>query len=74
MTTDNFIIIKRFERQFGGSVFQEEPGDRWIYEKDNRCYSLPDTFLLLIKKSIEDEKDYLLQVGAEIIYDSEVIY
>ncbi len=74
MTADNFIIIKKFEELFGGLVFQEEPGDQWIYEKDGRCYSLPDTFLTVMEKSIEDEKDHLIAVGTEVAYDSEVIY
>ena len=74
MVVEEYIIIKKFEELFGGSVFIEEPGNQWIYEKDGHCYSLPNTFLPLIKKSIEDEKDYLVSVGIKVVYDSEVIY
>ena len=74
MIVEDFIAIKKFEELFGGSVFIEEPGDRWIYEKDSHCYSLPDAFLKVIRKSIEDEKDYLVAVGTEIAYNLEVIY
>jgi hypothetical protein len=73
MTLDDFIVIKKFEEMFGGFVFQEEPGDRWIYEKDGRCYSLPDMFLIVMEKSIEDEKDHLAVVGTEVTYDSDEI-
>ena len=60
MEIKDFIAIKKFEELFGGFVFIEEPGNQWVYEKDGHCYPLSDDFLDLIKKSIKDEKDYLV--------------
>ena len=74
MIIEDYIAIKKFEELFGGSVFIEEPGDRWIYEKDGRCYSLPDTFLNTIKKSIKEEKDHLVSIGTEVTYDPSCDY
>lgn len=74
MSFEDFVLIKKFEAQFGGSIFHEEPGDRMIYEKDGTCYSLPDNFVDLVKQSIAEDKDYVLESGIEVEYDPEEIY
>ena len=74
MTIEDGIIIMKFEDLFGGFVFHEEPGTRWIYEKDEQSYSLPDNFLGIIRKSIEDDTDHLISVGTKITYDPDALY
>ena len=74
MTIEDGIIITKFEELFGGFVFREEPGTRWIYDKDGRTYSVPENFLSIIRKSIEDEVDHLVSVGTEIEHDPDVLY
>ena len=69
-----FQLILKFTEQFGGAVFYEEPGDRVIYEKDGRCYSLPENYLDLINQSLAENKNYLLDFGTAISYDPDVIY
>lgn len=69
-----FILIQKFSDRFGGMIFYEEPGDRVIYEKDGRCYALPENYLEIIEQSLVENKNHILEAGREIEYDQEVIY
>jgi hypothetical protein len=70
----DFALIQKFRDRFGGMIFHEDPGDRVIYEKDDRCYALPENYLEIMKRSLVENKDLLLEAGKEIEYDSDSIY
>ena len=74
MIAEDFIAVKKFEELFDGAIFHEEPGNRWIYEKEGHYYALPSNFIDIVKKSIKEEKDYLISAGTEVEYDPDVLY
>ena len=74
MNAADWEILKTFESRFGGSLFREEPGTRWLYEKDGRCYAIPQDMMPFIRKSLRDNVDYLVGLGTEVEYNPEYDY